>query len=230
MSDQNSAVRPDNAGENPKEPLRKTKKPLIYGIIALAVVGLGSAFWVWHETPGFCNAVCHSPMDATVNTYNCSSGSPATDKWGNPVPDGSDMLVVVHKEKAGADCLTCHIPTFQEQVTEVVEWTTGNYYDPLAERSIADLNAYGARSDANALCMNEACHNTTRNDLARATSALARNPHAEIEGHPHFECSDCHKSHRQSVNACSGCHEDAKIPKGWLTVAQATALAPHAGR
>lgn len=34
------------------------------------IVVAGAGFWVWHEQPSFCNAVCHSTMDHYVETYD----------------------------------------------------------------------------------------------------------------------------------------------------------------
>ncbi len=214
------------AGSAPK---RRSRNKAIMIVTAIVVVAaLGSAFWVWHNTPGFCNAVCHSPIDPALATYGGSSGQEGVDKWGNVVPDAGSLLCVSHKESADATCLTCHIPTMEEQIGEVVKWTTGDYYFPLEERSLEELNAYGQREHAEGLCLNESCHNMDRDDLARATSMLVRNPHETVEGHPAFACSDCHKAHRESVNACSGCHADALIPDGWLTVAEGLEKRPGA--
>lgn len=214
------------AGSAPKRRSRNKAIMIVTAIVVVAV--LGSAFWVWHNTPGFCNAVCHSPMDPALATYGGSSGQEGVDKWGNVVPDAGSLLCVSHKESADATCLTCHIPTMEEQIGEVVKWTTGDYYFPLEERSLEELNAYGQRERAEGLCLNESCHNMNRDDLARATSMLVRNPHETVEGHPAFACSDCHKAHRESVNACSGCHADALIPDGWLTVAEGLEKRPGA--
>ncbi len=42
------------------------------------------------------------------------------------------MLVIVIKE-AGVNCLGCHVPTITQQLTEVSETITGEYYYPLEE-------------------------------------------------------------------------------------------------
>lgn len=222
------AVAMDAAATGSVSKRRSRNKAIVIGAAIVAVAVLGSGFWVWHNTPGFCNAVCHSPMDPALATYGGTSGQEGVDKWGNAVPDAGSLLCVSHKESADATCLTCHIPTMEEQIDEVVKWTTGDYYFPLEERSLEELNAYGQRERAEGLCLNESCHNMDRDDLARATSMLVRNPHESVEGHPEFACSDCHKAHRESVNACSGCHADALIPDGWLTVAEGLEKRPKA--
>ena len=83
-----------------------------------------------------------------------------------------------------------------------------------------DVAARGIEPDQ--FCLNESCHNMTRDDLIQATSDLERNPH--VPQHGENQCSDCHKAHRASVNACSQCHNDAPIPEGWISAADNTAL------
>ncbi|WP_314039437.1 cytochrome c3 family protein [Slackia exigua] len=46
----------------------------------------------------------------------------------------------------------------------------------------------------------------------------SRNPH--VAQHEQAECSDCHKAHRASSNACSECHNDTPIPDGWVTASK----------
>ena len=48
------------------------------------------------------------------------------------------MLAVTHKQ-AGVECLSCHVPPFGQQIGEVTETITGDYYYPLAETSITEL-------------------------------------------------------------------------------------------
>ena len=51
-------------------PKKKGKKlPIILGVVAVVIVAAGAGFFVWHEQPTFCNAICHTPMDAYVETY-----------------------------------------------------------------------------------------------------------------------------------------------------------------
>ena len=41
------------------------KKLITCGVIIVVVLGAaGVGFWTWHETPSFCGAICHSPMDS----------------------------------------------------------------------------------------------------------------------------------------------------------------------
>ena len=69
---------------------------------------------------------------------------PATDKWGNEVENASGMMAAVHrvsKEEGGAGttCMGCHVPTIGEQLTEGMNWVTGNYINPLEERDLDEL-------------------------------------------------------------------------------------------
>lgn len=48
----------------PKKPRRKGW--IIAGVVAAVIIVAGAGFWVWHEQPSFCNAICHSPMDYYV--------------------------------------------------------------------------------------------------------------------------------------------------------------------
>ena len=56
---------------------------LVVVIAVVAVSGLG--FYKWHESPSFCDAICHTPQDPYNPTYFAEPGQPATDKWGNSV-------------------------------------------------------------------------------------------------------------------------------------------------
>ena len=77
--------------------------PIVVGVIAAVVVAAGAGFWVWHEQPSFCNAVCHDPMDAYVDGYF----SDAT------------LMANAH-ERADVTCLKCHEAKLSDQVAEVV--------------------------------------------------------------------------------------------------------------
>ncbi len=203
-------------------PKKKKKWPIVTGILAVVLVAAGAGFWVWHEQPSFCNAICHTPMDEYVVQYDQEYGVAGFDKWGNEVENTSSMLAVSHKEENGDTCLSCHVPTIGEQVSEGLHWITGNYIYPLEERNSENLTeARGIPRDE--FCLNEACHNYDRATLKIATDEMFdRNPHTPQHGE--LQCTDCHKAHRASVNTCTGCHTDAPVPEGWLTVDQERAL------
>ena len=189
--------------------------------------------FVWHEQPSFCGAICHVSMDNYLMTYEQQPGIEGVDKYYNVVENTDGMLSVTHASE-GKTCMNCHVPTLAEQVHEGIEWVTGDYEVvetakennwALDSRDLATLTQ--ARKDAGQLteddqfCLNEACHNMTRDDLIAKTSNLVRNPH--YPQHGELACSDCHRAHEASVMACSECHSDAEIPEGWLTVEEANA-------
>lgn len=200
--------------------MKPKKWPIVVGTVALVFVVAGMGFWVWHEQPSFCAAICHTPMDPYVETYDQPLGEAGVDKWGNEVVDTSSMLAVAHKA-SGKTCLDCHVPTLGEQMAEGASWVTGGYGVPLQEATLADLGAArGVASDE--FCLNESCHNLTRDDLANATAGMTRNPHLAYHGD--ISCDSCHKAHRASVNYCTQCHADAETPAGWLTAKESTDL------
>ena len=224
--------------KKPKKKKDKKKVAIVTSVVAVILVAAGAGFFVWHEQPSFCNAICHTPMDAYYETYD----EGATDKWGNELDDAgrSSMMAFTHKD-AGLACMDCHIPTIGEQIAEGAAWVTGDYAIAgemvngsgmayLDKRSLKDLTE--ARDvPAESFCMNEACHLNedgsvmTYDDLAALTADLSetRNPHQFQHGK--YECSVCHQAHGQSVNYCSGCHpNDSPIPEGWLSVAEAKQL------
>lgn len=209
-----------NETEAPKK--KSSKKLIIIAAIVVVIAAVGCGAWIWHEQPSFCNAFCHTPMDEYYATYAAETGQPTTDKYDNAVADATGMLAATHRE-AGEGCLDCHVPTIGEMVSEGFAWIPGNYYYPLSERTLDDLTAArGLENDA--FCLNDKCHHvaadgtpiTTREELEAATSGLAFNPHASFHGD--FECADCHKAHRASVNTCAypGCHSEAPTPEGWI--------------
>ena len=206
---------------------RTHKRIIAGGVIAAVVLLAGCGFYAWHEQPSFCNAFCHAPMDPYVATYDQEYGEPGVDKWGNDVDDTSGMLAVAHKQQ-GMNCLSCHVPTLQEQVSEGVEWVSYGFDvpTPLLERDCDDLTRPRAVEE-DAACLNKNCHDYTRDQLVDlpAVRNMKYNPHAaqhnEMAGETvHTSCSDCHKSHRASVMYCTKCHVDADVPEGWISEQQ----------
>ena len=185
------------------DPAPRTRKwPIVVGVVVAVLVVAGAGFWVWHEQPSFCNAICHTPMDAYLPTYEAEPGQAATDVWGN-------------------DCMSCNVPTLSEQMSEGINWVTGNYVYPLEERD-TDMLTEARGLDGDEFCLNESCHNLTRDDLIKATSDMEFNPHQPQHGE--IECSECHKAHRASVMYCTQCHSESYVPEGWLTYQQANKL------
>lgn len=198
------------------------KKLITCGVVIVVVLGAaGVGFWTWHETPSFCGAICHSPMDSYLPTYYSEPEQQSTDKWGNTVSDSSSMLSATHREYADATCMSCHVPAITEQVTEGLEWVAGNYYYPLNERDLSRLVYYRGTGETE-FCLNSSCHNMSKDDLTEATSESTRNPHSWH--HSEYDCSDCHKAHRASVMVCSQCHDDYTLPDGWITYQESKEL------
>ena len=206
----------------PKKP--KKKMGITLGVIAAVIIVAGAGFFVWHEQPSFCNAICHIPMDPYYETYDQEPNTEGVDKWGNTVTNTSAMLCVSHEYGySQASCLSCHVPTLGEQVSEGIAWVTGDYevvetsFDNMwaaTERTSADLvEARGLDQDA--FCLNEACHKITREQLEQRTSNMEFNPH--VSQHGTEQCTTCHKGHRASVMYCAQCHKDAEVPEGWIT-------------
>lgn len=216
----------------------KKKWPIVVGVIAVVLVAAGAGFWVWHEQPSFCGAICHTPMDAYLETYE--SGD--YDKYGNDLDDTEKMgmMSYLHKVKGeesgnNVTCLSCHTPVIAEQITEGMNWVSGNYVvagttskgDTILEtRTLEELVAARGAEDEDEFCLNSGCHTNddgsvmTRDDLVELTKDLSstRNPH--VAQHGEYSCTQCHKAHSQSVNYCSQCHSDAPIPDGWVTASE----------
>jgi hypothetical protein len=189
------------------EPKKKMKKaPIVWGIVIVVIVVLGIGFNAWHNTPGFCNAICHTPMDYTVETL--SSNDPT-------------LGVTVHAQ-SGEECLDCHVPTLNEQVSEATKWMSGDYYyddatQMLYEEKDGQLIDYSDVIPNEQFCLRSGCHDvTTLDELKNKTSDMALNPH-DFSQHGYVNCGDCHKMHRQSVLICTQCHGEAvaEVPDGW---------------
>lgn len=213
-----------------KRPRSRKRKVAIAGVVVGVVVIAGAGLLWWHEQPSFCGAICHVSMDNYLMTYEEQPGVEGVDKYHNKVANTNGMMAVVHKE-SGVTCMGCHVPTIGEQMHEGAEWVSGSYQVvetsdegsySLESRDLRTLTQ--ARRDAGTLensdqfCLNESCHNMTRDDLEKATSGYKRNPH--YPQHGQLQCSDCHKAHEASVNTCSECHADAPIPEGWITYSE----------
>lgn len=175
---------------------KNKKKPVIVaGTVAVVLVLAGAGFWVWHEQPSFCNAICHSPMDNYVESYSAGDAG---------------MLVTQHAE-AGKNCLDCHNPVITEQLTEVCTWVADDY--PMTDDGMLNTGKEIATEE---FCTNDGCHNMS--DVVNATwgfegNDAKYNPHSSHQDNQ-LECGDCHKSHETSTLYCAKCH-DLNLPEGW---------------
>lgn len=175
---------------NTPQQAKKKKRVVVAVVIVVVLACLGIAGWKWHEQPSFCNAVCHQPMDRYVEGYYD--------------PNNTNLIAVHGKQGKGVTCLECHVPTIEQQLTEVEHWVTGNFTDPLAKRQFG-----------NEFCLNEKCHPYTYEELEQATSSMSFNPHSRHHGEQ--QCSSCHKVHDQSSVLCVQCHQEAQeiVPPSW---------------
>lgn len=180
-------------------PKRKRKKwPVVVGVIAVVLVAAGAGFWVWHEQPTFCNAVCHQPMDPYVEGY-----------YHEP-----SQVAYTH-QTFNVACLDCHEPKLDEQIDEALVWVSGDY----SVDEQGKLTTVGVRSDAN-MCTGSGCHNfdqvvSTTEDWG---GEIGVNPHNSHQGYA-LDCSSCHTVHGQSIMYCNTCH-DYEVPEGWMTPTQ----------
>ena len=82
MTEENKAAENVSAGEAASAPsVKRNKRKLagIIGVVAAVVVVAGAGYMVWHDQPSFCNAICHTPMDGYLTTYEATPGESATD-------------------------------------------------------------------------------------------------------------------------------------------------------
>jgi flagellar basal body-associated protein FliL len=200
-----------------------TKKKMKTGVRILLVVaivlvvlvgGAGGVYLGFHDKPGFCNFICHTPMDPYVVSYEEGTSI-------NPAQADSDatLSVILHKDSdQGINCLTCHVPSMSEQIQEGIKWVTGDYEVPV-EMKIAAGQVKEGSGDKNGVefCLRPECHEgvASLDDLKQVTADQHRNPHNSHLGNQ--DCANCHQTHEQSVMMCTQCHGDAEVPDGWLT-------------
>jgi len=224
--------------DNEKKRKPRTKK--FWGtlaVIAVVFAAAGFGFYQWHETPGFCGAICHN-MDPYLETYEQEQGVAGHDKYGNEMTDTNAAMSTLHRvnqttAKPTITCLNCHVPTIPEQVSEGVAMVTGNYYAPLDERWGNELTKWQG-TDGTTFCANENCHSyllgddglVNREKLAQVTARMEFNPHDTHHANAQMTCTNCHKGHRASVMQCTACHEheNVQVPEGWLTAEQSEQL------
>jgi len=213
----------------------KGKKALIIIVIVVVVIFGGgfAAYSVFHSNPAFCNFLCHTPMDPYVISYDDNISTVAAQ-----ADSGATLLVTQHKDQ-GLDCLSCHVPTFSEQVTMAMHWVSGNYTVPLNALTLVVQNPGDGQQSGVDFCLRPGCHDgvTSLDDLkalyagknvVRGYDYNWHNNHVSpLTGAT--DCSDCHKSHEQSVMICTQCHladfqnTPGLLPDGWITYQDYTA-------
>lgn len=107
------------------------------------------------------------------------------------------------------------------------------YYLPRTERDGAALMKWDGKESSQHRA-NENCHSyllgaegkVDRNKLEKTTADMEFNPHGTHHANLEMQCTTCHKGHRASVVACTGCHEheNVAVPDGWLTYQQSQDL------
>lgn len=189
--------RPHEVEPPAKRTRTRTRKIIVASGIAVVLIAAGVGFFVWHEQPRFCSAICHTPMDSYVEGYYSGDAS---------------LLSATH-EKANVTCLQCHESKIDEQVTEAAHWVTGDYaFDEDSGKLLSRSDEFANKE----MCLNKSCHNMSLDDLAQSTSTMAWNPH-DFSEHGAVACGSCHKVHGQSTIVCSECHKEATkdVPAGW---------------
>ena len=185
-------------GPAPKK--RPKRGWIVAGLVAAIIVVAGAGFWVWHEQPSFCNAICHSPMDYYVETYD--SGDP-------------NLGVTVHA-KAGESCLDCHTAELTTQISEVMRLGVRQLsHDRRRHHARHRQSSSPASSSAREPSATEASPLTRSpracGDSPATTRSTTRIPAIEDMA---LECGDCHKAHENQVLVCNECH-DLTLPEGW---------------
>ena len=60
---------PEAAGASPAPQRHGRRTAVVAAVVAAILVVAGVGMWVWHEQPSFCGAICHTPMDNYLTTY-----------------------------------------------------------------------------------------------------------------------------------------------------------------
>lgn len=195
----------------PRRRKGRRRRWIVLGTVVAVLAAGGIGFGVWHQTPGFCNAVCHQPMDPYVEGYT----------------DDATKLAGFHG-KVEVGCLDCHPAELDEQIAEARAWVAGDF----ATDEDGMLVHQGV-SMGYSTCAQQNCHDfesvvATTSDWGGETGVnphyshqfyadenssgfLAQNPAAYA-----MDCSYCHSSHGTSRLWCNSCH-DFEVPEGWTS-------------
>ena len=113
------------------------------------LVCAGGGFYVWHNQPSFCNAICHEPMDYYVDGY-----------YGEG--DAAHAQLAVAHQQEGVTCLQCHEATLEAQINEGTAWVSGSF-ERNADGSLAPQLITADKQQ----CATAGCHDW--NDVVAAT-------------------------------------------------------------
>ena len=195
MEENRDEIDADASGASAKSKKSRKKTGIVAGVIAGIIVIAGVGFFVWHEQPSFCNAICHQPMDPYVEGY-----------YG-----GDDAILASAHERTDTSCLDCHEPTLSEQVAEGMAWLAGDF---MVDESGFIVHEGEAFDYDDATCETAGCHDYEQVIDATADwdGEAGTNPHDSHLGK--LECESCHSSHGQSTLYCDSCHS-LSLPDGW---------------
>ena len=104
---------------------KRRRAPIVCAVVAVVLVCAGGGFYVWHNQPSFCNAICHEPMDYYVDGY-----------YGEG--DAAHAQLAVAHQQEGVTCLQCHEATLEAQVNEGTAWVSGAF-ETNADGSLAQM-------------------------------------------------------------------------------------------
>ncbi len=117
----------DSSAKTPNKNKVRAKRVVVALVVIVAVfVVSGIGFSQWHNMPGFCNALCHDPMDAYVTSYTDGE----YDAYGNKMEDEAQsvaMTAYLHNVDYRITCPECHEATLDETVSQGIAWATGDY-------------------------------------------------------------------------------------------------------
>ena len=85
MENEEKAAQAGSASVAAKPAAKRPRRgAIVGGVIAAVVVVAGIGAFVWHEQPSFCNAICHTPMDGYLETYEAEPGQAHNRQVGQP--------------------------------------------------------------------------------------------------------------------------------------------------
>lgn len=185
----------ESATSKLRKKMSKNKKATIAVAVVAVIAVLGAAFWTWHMSPTFCNAVCHSPQDNYVASYYSGDAGKG---------------VTVHANN-GQNCLSCHEATIMTQMQEGIIWVADGF-----NMTEDGYLVTGHELASEEFCTRSGCH--TWESIVDSTWGFEGNdekynPHVSHQDGS-ITCSDCHKIHKTSQLYCAKCH-DLTLPEGW---------------
>ena len=172
-----------------KNRLASSGKIIVAVLLIVISIPLMGTIWVkdGRQNPSYC-ANCHE--------------SPYYNEW---IEDNGTFSLANQHSELGISCQTCHDRTLGESISEIVNYTFGNYHFPIDETQIPVE-----------VCLS--CHQSYATIIPLtdpSTTGFERNPH---DGHwGELECGVCHNMHRDSEVYCDQCHDPMMVDEpGWV--------------